>query len=748
MVRRPTTLVLRLLLLAPCLLLGPGARHPVASAAGTVQRLFLGDRDCGDNVSDCAFAAVTPEHRYLHVIVHDASGYDAWRFGFGPVCASGVADSAGRIPLPPNGFLEVAVPVDTGKPLCFLLRGDQGYYVTYYAAYLDDSPTADAQNLFPGYQSLGGRPALPDLDIEYIHRDPAYAYDGYPNRPRPGDEIQYTAHVSNAGGEPAAPFSYEWKLDEGTVGAGRVTEGLRPGEETTISLTQRSDGSPHSLSLVLNPGGDDGFDANNTETLQTDALSLGLWIEEGALKYFNAHQWLYCRDLPCAGSNSFADWARRQVTTWNHLLATSAYPGLAPTGVADRVLLDKITVVPDGSLPLHGFLPTNSPDLSDHTVDLEWGFVAKDVGKTYHDQWEGPFDVDWGLIHELGHARYLADLYRMDVPPTGDHLIDVTGVDGKPIFDPAHPDAASNPLRAIYVKPNLGYLYHDLAQDLMSCSCLPSYSAYTALVLNRIRGRRATCGNANPPCDLGDWFGDLPPINRLKLFDRSGQPLPDGSVVYAYYDSGQGYTGHRFDDAHRETLTVQAAEIQLDTDPFHAGADAGARGHNLLLLGVSGQAGEEFCFLEPTTLNMAYWMGYRTRATPAEYELHLGREVQNGCNLQLPPAMVNEPFATSPYVSTVDVGPVQALGGRSNVRPIAVTLRDDASPPNPMRNRVVRVRDRSGRSLASGLTDARGVARLLVPAGARAAWVEDVTDNHLTLEVTAGALPRGAVPRR
>ena len=42
----------------------------------------------------------------------------------------------------------------------------------------------------------------------------------------------------------------------------------------------------------------------------------------------------------------------------------------------------------------------------------------------------GPFRIDWALLHELGHARSLADLYRFDFPVDSPSQIDVRAANG------------------------------------------------------------------------------------------------------------------------------------------------------------------------------------------------------------------------------------------------------------------------------------------------------------------------------
>ncbi len=756
-------LVLVLLLTAGPLLRLPNTQGIVAVGAstgtgsteldrliGAEQVLFAGDRTCNDLWNDCDFSAVRPTHRYLHVVVHDAAANADWQVQAGPYCQDAMPDIAGGQPLPATGYLEIVVDLATSDPSllgtadCFVFRGRNHWAVTYFAAYFDDDPGLDADVVYPGYQTQFGRPAQPDLDVTYIHRTPSYPYDAAKNAPAVGDRVVFSAHVMNAGSIAAAPFVYRWFLDRKTILTGFVAGGLAAGNEAVFDFPWNWRSGPHTLEFRVFPADVELSRTNDALTIRTDALELGFWVEQSAWQYFGRYQWLYCSTLSCSGSDSFADWLEREVSAWNGLLASAVYAGFTPHGVEDRVRVDEITVVPDGSLPLHGGRPTNSPDLNDRTVDLQWGLPAAGVEKAYPHLWDGPFNVDWGMIHELGHARSLADMYRFDVSTGTDTVIDVTDDHGHPIYDAQDPTAPGSKLRAFYTVQDDPLIYQDAARDVMDCTCDHNYSVYTAEVLNRIQGKRPTCGNFNPPCNLGDWFLDLPPVNRLRLIDSSGQSLPDNTEVRVFYDEGTSYTGHIFHQADSEVFHTVDGAIQLDSDPFHSGGNRYLAGHNLLLLEIDPSGMDRFCFVEPTTFNLADWLGYSDAAHPATYILQVDRQDDNSCELTLPPPLVNEPFGTSPYLSRVAIQPAAAKTGTNQI--LEIQLRDSSTPPKPMRDRLVRVSDPAGKLVAQGTTNAAGTLRLSVRRGI-AYQIEDVTDDSLTIPWVR-AIPRTPAVRQ
>ncbi|MGH2443729.1 MAG: CARDB domain-containing protein [Chloroflexota bacterium] len=715
-----------------------------SQSAGPFQPLFVGDKLCADTASACTFQFVVPAHRYLHIVVHDLAGNAEWHVQAASTCTAATT-IAGGVPVADGGYLETVVvlsslvPQSSGDSVCLIFRGRNGWGAKYYAAYFDDRPAPDADLIYPGYQSANGRPDLPDLDVTYIHRSPSYAYDAAHNAPSAGEHVTFAAHVMNAGPMPAPAFAYSWILD-GRQLAASTHDAIAPGAEIEIDLPWIWETGPHTLEIRLLAPYDEIAKSNNDLSIRTNALTVGFWIEQSAWQYFQDHQWRYCSVLSCSGSNSFADWLERNIQEWNQLFSQARYPALAPSGIIDRVRVDEITIVPDGALPLHGNLATNDPDVSDHSVDLEWGLPASGIEKAYPSQWNGPFNIDWATMHELGHARSLVDLYRFDIGTAQQNPIEVHSLTGNPIYDPSKPFDPASSLHAFFSDLGQTFIYQNEERDLMSCVCTPSYSAYTAMALNRIQGRRARCGNTNPPCNLGDWMGERPPVNLIKFLDSSGRLLPNNTVVRAYLDTGTAYTGHHFDDSHFDSYRTRNGQIRLSADPFHASNDHWLLGHNLLLLDIRAAQRETFCFIEPTTFTEAYWLGYRNR--PATYTLRLGDIRENDCGLRVPPTLVNEPFSTSPQRSILTRS--NLAKGRSR---LTVQLRDDAIPANPMRRRQLEVLNAGGQVVARCRTSATGACRANIPASLSDPKVLDLTDNSLVIG-WAAAMHRLPAARR
>jgi hypothetical protein len=263
-----------------------------------------------------------------------------------------------------------------------------------------------------------------DLTVGYIQRVPAMDWvlnsanpkvDGWPSV---GQNVTWRGFIRNISGTARNGVQYRWLWDGAQVATGSVN--IAANGTASVDYVRAWDFSRHELKLVIDTANAVAEDEENNNELAvvSNALSLGLWVEQSVYDYFKAHQ----RDLSGVHSTCWDNWAQRQVSQWNSMLYAGAVYPESPQGVLDRVRLDKITIVPDHALPLNGGLSTNDPDLNDHSVDLEWGFPADSVaaGNTWYADTttislDNPFYYEKGLPHELGHARYLIDNYGFDV---------------------------------------------------------------------------------------------------------------------------------------------------------------------------------------------------------------------------------------------------------------------------------------------------------------------------------------------
>lgn len=437
--------------------------------------------------------------------------------------------------------------------------------------------------------------AQPDLDAAYIGRTPRYDYDAAKNQPAAGEPVVFEGHVANRSAKTIDSFSFAWYIDDQVAQAAVYPHPLAPNATATLMLSWTWQPGPHTLSLRLDPDNQvaEVSEQNNRIDDRTDALAVGFWVEQSVYDYFNTHQ----AQLGL-GSVSWDDWAQRQLQAWNGMFAAAISP-LTPQGVLDRVRLDKVTVVPNGALPS---CATNFPDINDKTIDLQWGFPAEEVGipsghscgaLNYYFDNPAAQNIEYSLMHELSHARYLVDLYGLNIYLNATHLASASSsasttltadrdvehddnfptpvalaIDGELVicqsksgssfgdcargaegtYARAHAsgvlinnaivrlhDSQGNLVQGSPALPVRGawedHLYFNrYADDMMGGGDWTGYKQYSAYALNRIAGRRPICGNYNSPCNIGEYLNDIPAHNIVEIHDKNNHPLPGARV--------------------------------------------------------------------------------------------------------------------------------------------------------------------------------------------------------------------------
>jgi hypothetical protein len=291
--------------------------------------------------------------------------------------------------------------------------------------------------------------------------------------------------------------------------------------------------------------------------------------------------------------------------------------------VLDRVRVDEITIVPDGSLPLAGGLATNNPDLRDKTIDLMWGFPSSQLNSTFYANTTSlgetnPFYIEQSLIHELGHARYLIDEYGFDVHNTAS----MGGYDQVQILEDGVPIAGTPYMPFVAFNE---VLHYNTSGGVMSGPYGFRYSPHEAGALNLIAGRRAQCGNYNAPCNIGVYLNDLPTRNHIRFVDSAGCPIAGAQVRVYQAAAGQGLYGKTFDNTPDLTFTTDSAgEVLMPRNPF---SNTGPITHwnpvnGVAILRVAGTpaypnspAFISYRWLEVADFNLQYWMGNTADAT-------------------------------------------------------------------------------------------------------------------------------------
>jgi len=467
-----------------------------------------------------------------------------------------------------------------------------------------------------------------DLSIRYIQRLPEIEYvqnssnPAVQGWPTVGQQVTWSAKVKHWGTS-TVTVNYRWYINGTEVGAG--SRQISGGTEIDIDYVQNWTFDRKELKLVVDSENyfTETEEGNNEVTVFTDAISAGFYIEQGLYDYFHQHQ-----NRLGVGSNNFEDWAHRQVEIWNDMLA-DAVTADTPNGVLDRIRLDKITVVPDNGLPLAGGsegYPTNKPAV-DKTVDLIWGFPTDHYlnlgtfGNHTQATLSNPFYFDRGLFHELGHARYLIDVYGFNIEYENGQSIDIkeNGVD----IDDA--GLFPSPYRT------------DMAGLMNNSGDYTEIDTYSAMALNLIAGHRALCGNSNPPCNLGDRAGqfmqDFPTQNRVLIIGENGLPVVGANIqIYQSASGSDEWYGERYDNIADLSFTSDAqGYINVGTNPFSDNDIVHTFGYSngtvIVRAEKAGNVG--YTALHSWQFNMEYWRGNTNLGT---YQLAFDNIVGSAVN--------------------------------------------------------------------------------------------------------------------
>ncbi|MBV8517100.1 MAG: hypothetical protein JO197_06805 [Acidobacteria bacterium] len=472
-----------------------------------------------------------------------------------------------------------------------------------------------------------------DLDVGWISRLPEIDYVWQSMNPRVegwpavGQAVTWQAHVRNWSNG-AQTVRYEWLLDHAVVESGSVQ--LAADAFTTVDLVRPWSFERHELTFRIDSDRQlvEESETNNELTIFTDALAVGFWVEESFYRFMRENQ----QKLAGLGSASFEDWAQRHITWYNDIAQIAIYPE-TPQGVHDRWRLQKVVVVPDGALPLVPVNPVDGnasshPNDADRTVDLSWGFTADAVpGLTDLTSINtlNSFYLNKTTVHELGHARYLIDVYAFGVkhlPPR--YRVDITD-NGTPVVGNLMPASSliSNGMQ--------GYTVYETADSGLMANDYDWIDRYSAAALNLIAGARAVSGIANVPGNYGAYLNDLPAQNRITLRDAEGNPVPNADV-----DLFQGvrenddlsiadtYLTRVVDDVPDLHFTSDAeGRILVGRNPFTSRAllDPYRLGELTAILRVRANGKTSFGFLESRVFNLAYWRGQHDLA---DHDVYLG----------------------------------------------------------------------------------------------------------------------------
>jgi hypothetical protein len=444
------------------------------------------------------------------------------------------------------------------------------------------------------------------ITIGWMARTPLIAFipnsdnpdvDGWPEN---GEIVSWNAYIRNWDDVSKDNVDYYWSIDGMKVLEGQVT--LSPLDYTILTLEWEWEFDRHEITLTV-----DSF--TNKLTVYSDALSLVLYVEESFYDYFHEYQ----HEL-AIGSNSFEGWAQRQIAFYNQLFENAVYD-VTPEGVLDRIRIDHIEVVPDGTLASE---ETFYVIQDNEFADLQWGFPFATIG-TYSNHssinFNNQFYYSGFIQHEIGHARYLFDIYALNIIHDGvNSIVDIKEND-EPIIGSKY---LPGELISYNGKPAI-LAYATPEQGLMT-SEWTWLGRHSAAALNLIYHHRATQGNYNPPGNLGQYLYDLPAQNRLRVMNKEGEVLRKAKIsIYQSAKSPLNPSGNvsyneYFDDIPDiELVTDDNGQVLLGHNPFSANGlfylDDDRYANFTIIIRVEYENRIGYGCVDVAQFNIEYWKG-------------------------------------------------------------------------------------------------------------------------------------------
>ena len=212
--------------------------------------------------------------------------------------------------------------------------------------------------------------------------------------PETGDTITYEATVRNRGTLPwDGQLTGEWTID-GVTTATSQTVTLAPDESITFEITDTWTGEDYDITYALTVS--DGRSDNNSVTITPWSVPCLTYIDRSFAEEFLA----ITRDYPQATTDDILDWLQHHAARMNAMFAEK--------GSRKRIHYNILEVIRDSD-------PDPAIDRTPYAI-FPFRYFAGQGHPRLTGYYRPAEDIDYGLLHEMGHQLGLIDLYRMDVP--------------------------------------------------------------------------------------------------------------------------------------------------------------------------------------------------------------------------------------------------------------------------------------------------------------------------------------------
>ena len=399
--------------------------------------------------------------------------------------------------------------------------------------------------------------------------------------PNAGDPVTYTATIRNRGTNPwNADVTITWRWDGGIVQQTTEALALEPDETRAFTYSHAWDGVAHDVAFDVDAA--DARPENNRLNIDTKSAAFLSYIDRSRLEEFREETAGY----PDAATDDFIDWLNRHMERFNGMFAAQTCP--------KRVHFDVLEVLDD-----------EEPDPDVQRINFAifpFRYYAGEGSLRWSGYYHPDEDIDFGLLHEMGHQLGLIDIYRFDLPPENNHV------------------------------SNMGYS----AVPCLMHGCSPFLSDHSARAMTHWID--AAHGY------YGQYLYSMPAAVRMRFLGFDGTPLDNASVrvyqkaerpgqgeVIATQIKAQGTTDVAGEFA-LPNVPINPAFVPptyagdvLHDNPFGYVAVVGTNG--VLLFEIEHRGFVDYAWLDITEVNNAYWSGQTDVAT-FERRLSLGGVLQ------------------------------------------------------------------------------------------------------------------------
>ena len=345
---------------------------------------------------------------------------------------------------------------------------------------------------------------------------------------------------------------------------------MSPDETVQFVTTLPWDGQPHEIAFAIDSVGCSG----GQQRLVSDTMAVPLltYVDRSFVESFR-DEWSPA--YPQATTDDVLDWLNSHMDRFNELFAEAGVQKRVHYGVL-QVIDDQVPDPPlDPATSPYGVFPFRYRTGVDGDLRLPGYYDPAD-------------DIDYGLLHEIGHQLGLIDIYQLNLDPSQNEV------------------------------SHLGYRAR---QDLMNGVdhfLSPASSLAMEHWLYDVHGY------------YGQYLYNIPQTMKLRLLDYHGQPLANAQVtMYQMVERpGQGKVITNQPKASGLTdadgyFTLPNVDIDeglvppvgtgdvLHDNPFGYVAVVGTNG--VLHFKVEKDGATDFAWLDITEANVAYWSGHQTR---------------------------------------------------------------------------------------------------------------------------------------